>query len=141
MKELRYLQFADVAASFSKDPNTKVGAVAIDDEFRVLATGYNGFPRGVLDSEDRLCDRNMKLNLTVHAEANIVAQSAFSGTSIRGSTVLVSNLFPCVDCAKLLVQAGVRRIVAPRISNERWKESNELAKLIFAEAGVEVIEI
>jgi len=125
----------------SKDPSTKVGAVAIDDEFRVLATGYNGFPRGVQDLEERLCEQSLKYALTVHAEANIVAQSAYSGVSIRGSTVLVTSLFPCVDCAKLLAQAGVKRIIAPRIQNERWKESNELAKLIFAESGVEVIEI
>jgi dCMP deaminase len=141
MKELRYMKYAEVAAAMSKDPSTKVGAVAIDDDFRVLATGYNGFPRGVADSEERLCNRPLKYALTVHAEANIVAQSAYSGTSIRGSTVLVSSLFPCVDCAKLLAQAGVKRIIAPKISNERWQESNELAKVIFEEANMEVIEI
>ena len=141
VKELAYMRYAEVAASMSKDPRSKVGAVAIDDDFRVLATGYNGFPRGVTDSEERLCNREMKYALIVHAEANIVAQSAYSGVSIRGSTVLVSSLFPCVDCAKLLVQAGVRRVIAPKIANERWRQSNELAKLIFAESNVEVVEI
>lgn len=141
MKIQRYMKFAEVAATFSKDPSTKVGAVAINDKYQVLATGYNGFPRGVTDSEDRLCNREMKLALTVHAEANIVAQSAYSGMSLRGSTVLVSSLYPCVECAKLLVQAGVLRVLAPRIMDGRWRESNELAQLIFNEAGVEVIEL
>jgi len=141
VKELRYMRYAEVAATFSKDPSTKVGAVAIDDDYRVLATGYNGFPRGVIDSEERLCNRSLKYALTVHAESNLVAQSAYCGTSIRGSTVLVSSLFPCVECAKLLVQAGVKRIIAPKISNERWQESNELAKLIFAESNVDVVEV
>jgi len=141
MKELRYMKYAEVAASFSKDPSKMVGSVAIDDDFRVLATGYNGFPRGVTDSEERLCNRPLKYALTVHAEANLVAQSAYSGMSIRGSTVLVSSLFPCVECAKMLAQAGVKRVIAPKIANERWQESNELAMVIFNEAGVEVIEI
>lgn len=124
----------------SKDPSTKVGAVALDDDFRVLATGYNGFPRKVHDTEDRLCNREVKYALTVHAEANIVAQSAYSGVSLKGSTVIVSSLFPCVDCAKLLAQAGVRRVIGPKVQLGRWFESNSLAKTIFNEVGIEVIE-
>jgi dCMP deaminase len=141
MKELKFLRLAETVATFSKDPSTKVGAVAIDDNFNVLTVGYNGFPRGVVDSEERLCNRELKYKLISHAEANVVAQSAYSGISLRGATVLVSSLFPCVDCAKLLAQAGVRRVIAPKIDNDRWKESNELARLIFHEAGVEIVEV
>jgi len=140
IKAQKYMRFAETAASLSKDPSTKVGAVAINDDGIVLATGYNGFPRGVIDSEGRLCNRDMRLKLTSHAEQNLVAQSAYSGMSIRGATVLVSSLFPCAECAKSLAQAGVKRVIAPKIDNERWKESNELAKVIFEESGVEVIE-
>lgn len=141
MKALRYMQFAEVAASFSKDPSTKVGAVVIDEHFAVLATGYNGFARGVTDSEERLCDRNMKLRLTVHAELNCLLAAARTGRKLDGATMIVSSLFPCEQCASAIVQAGIRTVIAPPITNERWKESNELAKLIFGEAGVEVIEV
>ena len=141
MKELRYMKFAEVAASFSKDPSTKVGAVCVDDHFAVLATGYNGFARGVKDSEERLCDRNTKLRLTVHAELNCLLAAARTGRKLDGATMIVSSLFPCEQCASAIVQAGIRRVIAPRISNERWMESNKMAQTIFDEAGVEVIEI
>lgn len=141
MKELRYMKFAEVAASFSKDPSTKVGAVVVDDELSVLATGYNGFARGVNDSEDRLCDRNLKLRLTVHAELNCLLAAARTGRRLDGATMIVSSLFPCEACASAIVQAGIKRVIAPKIMNERWMESNKMAKTIFEEANVEVIEI
>lgn len=141
MKELKFMPLVYAVASMSKDPSTKVGAVALNAAFSVVATGYNGFPRGVADTEERLCDRETKLRFTSHAEANLVAQAAYSGHSLRGTTVLVSSLFPCVECSKLLVQSGVRRVIAPKIAEGRWKESNELAKIIFDEGGVEVVEV
>ena len=141
MKAFRYMKFAEVAASFSKDPSTKVGCVIIDDDYHVLATGYNGFPRGVMDSEERLCNKAVKYSLVVHAEMNAICASARTGRKLDGATMVVSSLFPCESCASAIVQAGIRRVIAPRIENERWKESNELAKLIFDESGVEVIEV
>lgn len=141
MKALRYMVFAEAAASLSKDPSTKVGAVIIDDDYNILACGYNGFPRGVVDSEDRLCNRELKYPLTAHAETNAIYASARTGRKLAGATLIVSSLFPCVECAKAIVQAGICRVIAPKIANERWMESNRLAKLIFDEAGVEVIEV
>lgn len=142
MKELKYMKHAEVAASMSKDRSTQVGAVAIDDQFNIIATGYNGFPRGINDDVESRHNRPEKYLWTSHAEENLVAQSAFKGSSLRGSTVLVSALFPCATCARMLIQAGVRRVIAPRAkSNERWAEQNEVASVMFNEAGVEVIEL
>lgn len=141
MKELKFMPMVHVVASMSKDPSTKVGALALDDNLYVLATGYNGFPRGVADTAERLSDRDTKLSFTAHAEANVIAQAANHGVSLRDSTLLVSALFPCVACSALIVQAGIRRVIAPRVKESRWKVSNELARVIFDEAGVEVIEI
>ena len=140
-KLLSYMRYAETAATFSKDPSTKVGAVAIDDQYTILATGYNGFARGVEDSEDRLCNRPMKYRLTVHAELNTLLAAARTGHKLDGATMIVSSLFPCEACASAMVNAGIKRVIAPKIANERWKESNQMAKLIFAEAGVEVVEI
>jgi len=141
VKELKFMPLVYAVASMSKDPSTKVGALALDANLNVQVTGYNGFPRGVADTEERLCNRETKLSFTSHAEANVVAQAAYLGVSLRVSTVLVSSLFPCVECSKLIAQAGVRRVIAPRIKEGRWKESNELARTIFQECGVEVVEI
>ena len=136
------MSFADAAAALSKDRSTRVGAVALDENYNIIATGYNGFPRGVNDTIDGRHQRPEKYLWTSHAEENLVAQSAFKGSSLKGSTVLVSALFPCATCARMLIQAGVKRVIAPRAkSNERWAAQNEVAAQMFNEAGVEVVEI
>lgn len=137
----RFMGLAQHVATWSKDPSTKVGAVIVDGDYRILSVGYNGFPRGVDDSEDRLCNREVKYPLVVHAESNAIAAAARTGTSLVNATLVVSSLYPCSTCAGLIAQSGIRRVIAPRISNERWKASNDAARLIFNEAGVEVIEI
>jgi dCMP deaminase len=139
MKALKFMAVAEAMRDMSKDPSTKVGAVAIDDDFNVLTPGYNGFPRGVKDTEERLNNRELKYQLTVHAEGNIVAQAARKGVSLKDSTVVVTSLFPCSNCSALMIQAGVKRIIATKPDNERWAESNKLAMEILKEAEVEVI--
>ena len=142
MKELKFMRFAEAAASLSKDRSTQVGAVALDENLNIIATGYNGMPRGVNDDVEARHQRPEKYLWTSHAEENLVAQSAFKGSSLKGSTVLVSALFPCATCARMLIQSGVKRVIAPRAkSNERWAEQNEVAAQMFNEAGVEVVEI
>jgi dCMP deaminase len=140
-KAVKFMRIAESVASFSKDPSTKVGCVIIDDDYNILATGWNGFPRGVTDSEERLWNRETKYQLTTHAEANAICASARTGRKLAGATLIVSSLYPCNVCAGLIAQAGLKRVIAPRINNNRWKESNEMARLIFTEAAVEVIEI
>ncbi len=133
----RFLLLAEQIAGWSKDPSSKVGAVAVKDR-RLLATGFNGFPVGVSDDE-RLYDRAAKYPRVVHAEANVVAWAAREGISLLGSTLYVSPFHPCQDCAKLLVQAGIARIVhsaAP--TPERWRADFDTANQILREAGLAV---
>lgn len=138
-KLLKFMPIAQSVAALSKDPNTKVGAVALDENYNIIATGYNGIPRGVEDAPERL-QRPEKYRWVSHAEENLVAQAAYGGRSLKGATVLVTSLFPCNACARMLIQAGVKRVIAPKIENGRWAEVNEMAMRMFAEAGVEVIE-
>ena len=86
--DCRFLNLAKHISEWSKDPSTQVGAVAIKDR-RILATVYNGFPRGVADRQERLLNREQKLLRTVHAEANIVAQAAQHGTTLTNATVYI----------------------------------------------------
>lgn len=138
-KYVRFLPVAQAFADMSKDPSTKVGAVALDEKMNIVSAGYNGFPRGVDDSPARYFDRATKYQLVSHAEANLVAQAAYGGRSLAGSTVLVVPLHPCSACAKLLVQAGVAQIFCPLPgSEERWHQESVWAKLILDEAGVVV---
>lgn len=138
----KFLSFFPTALSLaakSKDRSTKVGAIALDDDYDILSTGYNGFPRGVNDDVELRHERPTKYLYTSHAEENLVAQAARKGASLKGSTVLVTSLFPCTTCSRLLIQAGVKRIIAPRPDiDPRWEEQARHALVMLGEAGVEV---
>lgn len=139
-KILAYRCVAAEIASMSKDPSTKVAAIAFDDKLNIIATGRNGFPRGVCDAPERYADREVKYKLISHAEQNLVAQAAYGGRSLGGTTVLLTSLFPCASCAKSLIQAGVVCIVSPPPDvNPRWAEESKWSELMFREAGVEIV--
>lgn len=133
--DARFLALAMHMAEWSKHRTTKVGCVVVDDDRRIRATGYNGFPRGVTDLPERLADRPTKLLLSVHAEANAVATAARSGASLAGCTAYVTHP-PCAACAALLTQAGIRRVVFQGRLREDWADSEAAARLIMDEAGV-----
>lgn len=137
----RFLELARHISTWSKDPSTRVGALAVKDR-QILATGYNGFPRGVSDREQRLTDRNQKLLRTVHAEANIVAQAAQHGINLNYSTVYIWPFLPCNACCALLIQAGITRIVVPdQEIPDRWYESFTTSKEMLKEAGIELHQL
>lgn len=141
-KYKRFLPVAQVFAEMSKDPSTKVGAVALDDKYNVVSTGWNGFPRGINDAAERYADRETKLRLVSHAEANLVAQAAYGGRVLGGTTVVVTHP-PCANCAKLLIQSGVIRVVCPQAEGtfaERWATDMGYTRQMFKEVGVEFIE-
>lgn len=135
----RFLDLAQQISSWSKDPSTKVGAVAVRDR-RILATGYNGFPRGVADLPGRLLDRKEKLLRTVHAEANIVSQCAKYGVSLQGATIYIWPFLPCASCCTLLIQTGIKRIVTPDTPiPDRWFDSFTASVEMLKEAGVDLV--
>lgn len=137
----RFLVIASHFAGWSKDPSTKVGAVAVRNR-RILAQGYNGLPAGVADSDTRLKDRDIRLAMTVHAEMNCVAHAAQNGVSLIGATMYVWPLMTCSQCASMLVQAGVNKVVVPDfIEPQRWQDSFDLARTMFIESGVAVHRI
>lgn len=141
MNPLKFLPVAQSLASLSKDPSTKVGCLVIDDDGNILSTGFNGFPRGVMDLPERYERREVKCGLICHAESNAIAQAARNGVKLYGSTLLVTKLYPCSQCARLIVQAGIFRVFAPPIdkTNERWIDEWRVSLVIFEEGSVEVI--
>lgn len=133
----RFLDLAAHVAAWSKDPSTQVGCVLVDDRRRVIGMGYNGFPRGVDDSEERYADRPTKYLMVQHAEANAVLNATHE---VRGATAYITH-HPCATCAGLLIQAGVARIVTVAPSGgiaERFAESFNAAATMLVEASVEV---
>jgi dCMP deaminase len=134
----RFIGLAQHVATWSKDPRTKVGAVLVNETKQVLSVGYNGFPRGVVDSKDRLEEREVKLKYVVHAEQNCIYNASLHGASLSGSTLYVHGLPVCNECAKGVVQVGIKRVVMkfPAEISASWDESFFYSSSMFKEAGV-----
>ncbi len=134
----RFLTLAEHIAGWSKDPSTKVGAVITHTRSkRVISMGFNGFPAGVEDTQERLDDRSTKYEMVVHAEQNALM---FAGERAEGATIYVHPLPPCARCAVLIIQSGIVRVVCeqPDFEHERWGEVAKIADTMFREAGLEV---
>jgi dCMP deaminase len=131
----RYLALAGFISSWSKDPSTQVGAVITDTRNRIVSVGFNGMPVGVADTFERLNDRELKYKMIVHAERNAML---FAQRSLDGCTLYTVPFMPCSVCAGMVVQAGIKRVVAPFVDNSRWNEAFRLTEEIFAEAGVKL---
>ena len=139
--DLRFLELAKHISEWSKDPSTQVGAVAVRDR-RILATGYNGFPRGVADLPGRLENRSEKYLRTVQAEANSIAQAARNAICLDGSAIYVWPFVPCSSCCTLLIQAGFSRVVVPDLPiPDRWEESFRMSQEMFQEAHIDLVLI
>ena len=135
----RYLDLASGVANWSKDPSSKIGAIAVGSKGQVLAQGYNGFPRGISDSFDRYANKDVKYKFVVHAEMNCIYNATYNGTSLDGATMYIHGLPVCSECAKGIIQVGIKRVVTKEIDDsmpERWVESTQLTKQMFEEAGV-----
>jgi dCMP deaminase len=134
-----FLQLARQAATRSTCLRRQVGAVIVHDK-RVLATGYNGAPRGIAHCLDVGCLRDelgipsaerVELCRAIHAEQNAIIQAAVHGVALDGAT-LYCTLQPCVLCAKMLINCGIKVIYF----SEGYPD--ELSQTMFAEAGVEI---
>lgn len=129
----RFLALARTIAQWSKDKSSKVGAIAVDPASRViLETGYNGIPRGVIDLDERL-ERPAKYLWTSHAEENLVAHAARK--VLAGSAVYVTHIC-CNACARMLINAGVKRVVVGNGTTKMPPEHFDVALEMFSEAGV-----
>lgn len=135
--DIRYLNLAHDISGWSKDPSTQVGAVIVRPDNRVVSIGFNGFPTGIADDE-RLYYRELKYEIIIHGEINALV-SARQGVS--GCTLYTWPFLCCSRCTSVMIQAGIKKVVAPIYTKERWKENLALARELFAEAGVEVVEL
>lgn len=132
-----FLTVAKAVSEASKDPSTKVGAVIVRQDKTMASFGYNGFPRGIADTEARLNNREVKYDLVVHGEINAILSAR---EPLHGYTLYTWPFFTCKRCALHVIQAGIKRAVAPALPPElveRWKSSLEDAAAIYDEAGVD----
>lgn len=109
-----FLQLSDLVSTRATCLRLKVGAVLVKDK-KIISTGYNGAPKNVPDCLEVGClIRDEHCVRTVHAEVNAVAQAASHGISVQGAT-LYANWLPCYQCAKVLINAGMERVVYRRM--------------------------
>lgn len=135
----RYLGLAKTVSTWSKD-TTKIGAVIVDNNHRLISQGYNGYPRGFEDCYD--CDRETKLNNTIHAELNAILNASINGVPLADTSIYIYGLPVCHECAKAIIQCGIKRVVMSKEThNDRWNDSFEITKKLFNQCGVMHYEI
>jgi dCMP deaminase len=133
--DLRFLNLASHISTWSKDPSTKVGSVIVNEKNHILSVGYNGFPSGVEDNDSRYLDRDTKLKFVCHAERNAL-DNAHSDVS---DCTLYATLMPCNECAKSIIQRGIKRVVCyvPE-SFDGTRFNWEVTTSMFEEAGIKL---
>lgn len=138
-------------SNLSKDPSTRVGAIVVGPDREILSAGFNGFPRGIFDTPERLGNRETKLKLVVHAEMNAVLAAARLGVRLKDCTMYVACTDssgriwggpPCVRCAVEVIQVGIKEIVAYPIKRDsKWYDDLMHARELLIEAGVTYREV
>lgn len=134
----RFMAMAGEVATWSKDPEAKVGCIVVSPDRRMWTGGYNGFPAGIEDSDYRLSDGYTKNKLMVHAELNALLNAR---ANLTGWTLYVTKP-PCLECAKAVVQAGISKVLCPPLEfGSTWRPVQEEAKDLLQEAGVAYVEM
>ena len=142
-----FLGMALYHSRLSKDPSTKVGAVIVGSDHEILSGGFNGFPRGIADTDERLNDRDTKMKLVVHAEMNALLAAARTGMRLKGCTLYLaatddSGLIwggpPCTRCVVEIIQVGIGEIVSYPVKAvpSRWHADLAFARGLIDEAGI-----
>jgi dCMP deaminase len=138
----KYKQFMDKAIELSKnsrDESTKVGTVIIDNNGKIIVVGYNDLVKGCKYSPD-VQVRPVKYKYFEHGERNAIYAAAYSGISVNGCTIISSGLFPCVDCARGIIQSGIAKVVTlkPDYEHPTYGEDFKFSLKLLMDAGVEI---
>ncbi len=135
-----FMGIAKLSGMRSKDPNTQVGACIVSEDNKILSVGYNGFPIGCSDEEfpwDRTGDMiHSKYAYVTHGELNAILN--YRGGSLQGAKLYVS-LFPCNECAKAIIQCGIRTVIYDSDKYE-GTDANIIAKKMFQASGVSYVK-
>lgn len=140
------MELAFLVASWSKDPSTKTGAVVVGPDKEIRATGYNGPVRGVDDDVQERFERPVKYEFFEHAERNALYNACLTGVSLKGCVMYATHA-PCTDCARAIIQAGIKTVVTNKIiidentPKNTWRDKLIYSEQMFREAGVEYIEL
>lgn len=137
-KALRYLMLARQFSYWSKDPSKQVGAVAIGKAGQVLSQGYNGFPRNFDDNKKIFKNKNEKNKYIVHAEMNCIYHATLNGISLQDASLFVYGLHVCHECAKGIIQTGIKEVYSMCIYDisPKWYASFEITANLFKKSSI-----
>ena len=141
-----FMAIAKLSSLRSKDPSTRVGACIVDNKNRILSIGYNGAPNGFQDNVfpwDRVGSvLETKYAFVCHAEMNAILNYRGSRKDLEGAKIYV-DLFPCNECAKLIVQSGIKEVIylSDKFKNKDGKKTEDsdsvkASKIMFSECGI-----
>lgn len=139
--DLRFVSLAQTISTWSKDPSTKTGAVIARPDHRIVSVGFNGFPTGMNDDPALYDDRETKYSRIVHCEMNALL---FAGQSVVGCTLYTYPFISCDRCFVHMIQASVRRFVAPKATAdqlERWGSAFDRVRSYALEVGATIVEL
>lgn len=135
-----WMKMAYLVSERSKDCRTKIGTVLVRNN-NLISSGYNNFPRKVKDLPERYQNRETKYKFVAHSEANSVTTAARLGVSTLDSTCYTFGI-PCNECAKILIQGGIKEIVChkqwPNMTHSIWEESIQISQIMFKETGINI---
>ena len=138
-----FLNIAEQVKLKSKDLSTQIGAVIVGIDNEVLSTGYNSFPRGLDDSLPERQERPEKYFWFEHAERNAIYNAARVGIPLKGSSIYLTSGLPCMDCARGIVNSGIKIVYCKQIcttkNKDKWDESQRKSLELLRECDVDVI--
>ena len=137
-----FLNIAESVKLKSKDESTPIGAVIVGKNKEVLSTGYNSFPRGLDDNRPERQERPEKYFWMEHAERNAIYNAARVGIPIDGSSIYLTSGLPCCDCARAIINSGIKKVYSKKEcttkNKEKWGDHQSKAFLMLKECGVEI---
>lgn len=133
------MDLADLVGTWSKDRSRQVGCVIVAPDNTVRTIGFNGFPRGLDDDDEARHVRPAKYRWTEHAERNAIYAAAKNGIPLANCRMYLP-WFPCVDCARAIIQAGLAELVCkePDLSDPQWGEDFRFSQELLGEAAVTI---
>ena len=137
-----YLELAESVKSRSKDKRTKIGAVIVNDQNRLVSIGYNSFPAGINDDKEDRQVAPEKYYFMAHAEINAIVNAAYNGVSTRNGIMFSTAGVPCCACAKAIINAGIKKVWVKKdctTIGEHWKLEQAKSITMFLEADIDLM--
>jgi len=138
-----FLSIAEQVKVKSKDKNTQIGAVIVGEDNEILSTGYNSFPRGLDDTKEERQERPEKYFWFEHAERNSIYNAARIGVSLKNSTIYLTSGLPCMDCARGIVNSGIKTVYCKEVcttnNKEMWEDQQKRSLELLNECDIKII--